>query len=121
MAQLAVLIAGLLLTTESRASDVAEADPSAVKGFLSKYMTAPTQRTWTSNHGPAADESTGPFMVIDDTPALHPAPQKQDRFAFTSARDVMDAHLPEHTMIEMPISSMAVVHRAHSMVPCSNM
>jgi len=69
MAQLAVLIAGLLLTTESRASDVAEADPSAVKGFLSKYMTAPTQRAWTSNHGLAANEGTGPFMAIDDKPA----------------------------------------------------
>jgi len=58
MAQLAVLIAGLLLIAESQASDVAKTDPSAVQGFLSKYMTSPTQR-----------------MVIDDKPALHSEPQ----------------------------------------------
>ena len=75
MAQLAVLIAGSLLIVETQASDVAEADPSAVQGFLSKYMTAPTQRAWTWNvkHG---SEGTGAFEVIDDKPALHPAPQK---------------------------------------------
>jgi large subunit ribosomal protein L36 len=57
MAQLAVLITGLLLIAESQASDVAEADPLAVQGFLSKYMTAPTQRAWTSNvkHGNGPD------------------------------------------------------------------
>merc|ERR1719271_1573783 len=75
MAQLAVLIAGLLFIVESQASDVAEADPSAVQGFLSKYMTAPMQRAWTSN------------VVIDDKPALHPAPQIQDSLAFTSAKE----------------------------------
>jgi ribosome recycling factor len=32
-------------------------------------MTAPAQRAWTSNHGLAANEGTGPFMVIDDKPA----------------------------------------------------
>ena len=95
MAQLAVFIAGLLLTTESQASDVAEADPSAVQGFLSQYMTAPTQRSWTS--------------VIDDKPA------------FTSAKDMMDAHITEHTMLEMGISSKAVVHQVYSIFPCSNM
>ena len=88
MARRAVLRAGLLLTAESQASDVAETDPSAVQGFLSQYMTAPMQRAWTSN-------------VIDDKPALHPAPQMQDSFAFTSAKDLMDAHLAEHTMIEI--------------------
>ena len=139
MAQLAVFTAGLLLTTESQASDVAEADPSAVQGFLSKYMTAPTQRAWTSNvkhgngpdalshhsnlaeHSPAADDGAGPFMIVDDKPALHPAPQMQDSFAFTPAKDLMDAHLTEHTMIEMAISSMAVVHKVHVIVPCPNM
>ena len=95
MAQLAVLIAGLLLIAESQASDVAKTDPSAVQGFLSQYMTAPTQRSWTS--------------VVDDKPA------------FTSAKDMMDAHLTEHTMIVMAISSMAVVHQVHSIVPCPNM
>jgi len=59
MAKLAVLIAGLLLIAESQASDVSET------GFLSKYMTAPTQRV----------------VVIDDKPALHPAPQKQEEKA----------------------------------------
>ena len=88
MAKLAVLVAGLLLIAESQASDVAKAD----QGFLSQYMTAPTQRSWTS--------------VIDDKPA------------FTSAKDVMDAHLTEHTMKEMAISSMAVVHQVYSSGPC---
>ena len=86
MAQLVALITGLLLIAESQASDVAQADPSAVQGFLSQYMTAPTQRAWT---------------VVDDKPALHPAPQMQDSFAFTSAKDLMDAHLAEHTMIKI--------------------
>ena len=95
MAQLAVFIAGLLLTTESQASDVAQADPSEVQGFLSQYMTAPTQRSWTS--------------VIDNKPA------------FTPAKEVMDAHLTEHTMIEMAISSMAVVHQVYSSGPCPNL
>ena len=104
MAQLAVLIAGLLLIAESQASDVAKTDPSAVQGFLSKYMTAPTQRTWTSN---VKHESA--------------APQMQDSVAFTSAKDVMDAHLTEHTMMEMASSSVAVVHHVHSIVPCPNM
>jgi hypothetical protein len=36
MAQLSVFIAGLLLITESQASDVAKADHSTVQGFLSK-------------------------------------------------------------------------------------
>ena len=66
MARRAVLRAGLLLVVGSQASDVAD------QGFLSQYMTAPTQRAWT---------------VVDDKPALHPAPQMQDSFAFTSAKD----------------------------------
>ena len=107
MAQLAVLLAGLLLIAESQASDVAKTDPSAVQGFLSQYMTAPTQRSWTS--------------VIDDKPALHQAPQMQDSYAFTSAKDMMDAHITEHTMLEMGISSKAVVHQVYSIFPCSNM
>ena len=102
MARRAVLRAGLLLIVGSQASDVAEADPSAVQGFLSQYMTAPTQRAWT---------------VVDDKPALHPAPQMQDSFAFTSAKDLMDAHFTEHTIIEIGISSMAIVHQVHSIVP----
>merc|ERR1719506_3489307 len=40
--------------------------------LASQYMTAPTQRAWT---------------VVDDKPALHPAPQMQDSFAFTSAKE----------------------------------
>jgi hypothetical protein len=81
MAQLAVLIAGLLLTTASQASDVAEVNPSAVQGFLSKYMTsnvkhgkgpdALSHHNNLAEHGPAADEGTGPFMVIDDKPLPH--------------------------------------------------
>ena len=110
MAQLAVLIAGLLLTTASQASDVAEADPSAVQGFLSKYMTAAMQ------HAPT---------IIDDKPGLHQAPQVQDSFAFTSAsgmpamntKDSVDAHLTEHAMLEMAISFMAVLRK----VNCPNM
>merc|ERR1719327_912174 len=63
MAKLAVLISGLLLAAESQASNVAEADPSRVQGFLSKYMMASMQRAASSN------------MIIDDKPVLHPVPQ----------------------------------------------
>ena len=91
MAKLAVLVAGLLLIAESQASDVAKAD----QGFLSQYMTAPTQRSWTS--------------VIDNKPA------------FTPAKEVMDAHLTEHTMIETAISSMSVVHQVYSSGPYPNL
>jgi len=63
MSKLAVLIAGLLLIAESQASDVAKTDPSAVQGFLSQYMTAPTQRSWTS--------------VIDNKPAFTPAKEQE--------------------------------------------
>jgi len=59
MAKLAVLVAGLLLIAESQASDVAKAD----QGFLSQYMTAPTQRSWTS--------------VIDNKPAFTPAKEQE--------------------------------------------
>ena len=104
MAKHAVLVAGLLLIAESQASDVAQADPSAVQGFLSQYMTAPTQR-----------------MIIDDKPALHPAPQMQDSYAFTSAKDMMDAHFSEHAMLEMAISSVAIVHQVHCMARCPKM
>jgi len=56
MAKLPVLIAGLLLIAESQASDVTKASPST--GFLSKYVTAATQRTPTSNvkHGYGPDK-----------------------------------------------------------------
>merc|ERR1719426_681810 len=62
MAKIAVLVAGLLIA-ESQASDVSQADPSAVQGFLSQYMTAPTQRSWTS--------------VIDNKPAFTPAKEQE--------------------------------------------
>ena len=48
MAQLAVLIAGLLRFAVSQARDVEEADPSTVQGFLSKHMPAVAQRASTS-------------------------------------------------------------------------
>ena len=123
MAQLAVLIAGSLLIVESQASDVAEADPSAVQGFLSKYMMAATQRAPTSTEGASR------YMIIDDKPVLHQAPQVQDSFAFTSAsgmqamntKDSVDAHLMEHAMLELAISFMAVVREVHCIAPCSNM
>jgi len=49
MAQFAVLMAGLLVISESQASDVAES--SALQGFLSNYVPAATQRTPTSLNG----------------------------------------------------------------------
>merc|ERR1719333_1734638 len=51
MLQFAVLVAGLLVRAESKASDVA--DPSALQGFLSKYVpaAAATQRMPTSLNG----------------------------------------------------------------------
>merc|ERR1719247_23089 len=56
-------VEGVLLIAESQASDVSQADPSAVQGFLSQYMTAPTQRSWTS--------------VIDDKPAFTSAKEEE--------------------------------------------
>jgi hypothetical protein len=91
MAQLAVLIAGLLLIAESHASDVAEAD----QAFLSKYMTAPTQRSWTS--------------VIDDKPALHQAPQMQDSYAFTSAKEVANGSNTPITLSAIGVGLLALV------------
>jgi len=64
MAQRVVFIAGLLLIAESQASDVAGAD----QGFLSKYVTAPMQRTPTSIKGKDS-------LIIDDKPVINQAPQ----------------------------------------------
>jgi len=66
MAKLAKLITGSLLFAELQASHAAEANPSTAQGFLPKYMTG---------------------MIVDDKPALHSAPQVQDSYAFTSARE----------------------------------
>ena len=50
MAQLAFIIAGLLLIAVSQASNVEEADPSTVQGFLSKHMPAAAQHASTSSN-----------------------------------------------------------------------
>ena len=60
----------LLLIAESQASNVAETGPSAVQGFISKYMNAPMQR----------------LVVIDDKPALRPAPQMHDSLLSQQSR-----------------------------------
>merc|ERR1719353_2835309 len=39
-----------------------------------------------AEHSPEADGGASPFMIIDDKPMLHPAPQVQDLSALTSAR-----------------------------------
>jgi hypothetical protein len=54
MAQLAVLIAGLLLIADSQASDVVEADPSTVQGFLSNKFIVPAVSNVQHGSGPDA-------------------------------------------------------------------
>ena len=83
MAQLAVFIAGVLLIAESQASDVAEADPSAVQGFLTQYMQASMQHSPTAFKGDQFASSSHTFakqnkdyMIIDDKPVFHPEPRK---------------------------------------------
>jgi uncharacterized membrane protein YphA (DoxX/SURF4 family) len=111
MAQLAVLVAGLLLMAMSQASDVEEADPST--GFLSKEAQAsnamnslgglsdlkkfivPTfsdvnhgnRPDALSHHNNLAEHIPAPisFMINDDKPIVHPVPHVQDTSALTSA------------------------------------
>merc|ERR1719353_2242738 len=75
MAQLAVFIAGLLLTTESQASDVTEEDRSTLHGFLSKM-----EKKQTFNGDQFATEK----FIVNDKPVLYSAPHVQDVFALTA-------------------------------------
>ena len=72
MAQLAVLMAGLLFLVESQASDVA--DRSTLQGFLSKYMPS-------GSDAPRSSVSDYDKLI---TPNLNPV--KQGNGAFTAAR-----------------------------------
>merc|ERR1712224_988278 len=79
MAQLAVLLAGLLLIAESQASDVA--DRSTLQGFLSKsdydkFITPNLNRV---KHGNELRAS--PFTVVDDKPVLQSSAQAQEQQA----------------------------------------
>merc|ERR1719247_3203895 len=97
MAQLALLVAGLLLSTESNASDVA--DRSTLQGFLSKYVPPGSDASKGSmsdydkfitpndnrvKYGNALGPRT--VMAVNDKPVLHPATQVQNSMAFTSTR-----------------------------------
>ena len=113
MAQLTVLMAGLLFLVESQASDVA--DRSTLQGFLSKYMPSGSDAPRSSmsdydkfitpnlnrvKHGngaealsnrnniaePGPNMGVSPFTIVDDKPVLHPTTQVQDPMAFTAAR-----------------------------------
>jgi 15-cis-phytoene desaturase len=67
MAQLAMLMAGLLLLAESQASDMA--DHSTPQGFLSNYDKFITPSLNRANQG------ASPFTIVDDKPAPHPTAQ----------------------------------------------
>ena len=62
--------------------------------------------------------------IVDDKSVLHPTTQVQDSMAFTAARgepsistkDRVDVCLAEHALLEMLISSMAVLHQSHQSV-----
>jgi nitrite reductase/ring-hydroxylating ferredoxin subunit len=84
MAQLAVLIAGLLLIAESQASDVVEADPSTAQGFLSKQQFSSKQAFDAANYNnfilPAVSNvkpemGANSFTIIDDKPNHQPKPE----------------------------------------------
>jgi len=84
MAQLAVLLAGFLLIAESQASDVVEADPSTVQGFLSKQQFSSKQAFDAANYNkfilPAVSNvkpemGANSFTIIDDKPSHQPKPE----------------------------------------------
>ena len=112
MAQLTVLMAGLLFLVKSQASEVA--DRSTLQGFLSKYMPSGSDAPRSSmsdydklitpnlnhvKHGNGAEALSnrnnraepGPnmgvssFTIVDDKPVLHPT-TVQDPMALTAAR-----------------------------------
>ena len=81
MAQLAVLLAGFLLIAESQASDVVEADPSTVQGFLSKQQFSSKQAFDAANYNkfilPAVSNvkpemGANSFTITDDKPSHQP-------------------------------------------------
>jgi len=76
MAQLTVLMAGLLLLVESQASDVA--DRSTLQGFLSKsdYDKFITPNVNRMKHG--NDLGASPFTVVDDKPIFQSSTQVQN-------------------------------------------
>ena len=113
MAQLAVLIAGLLVLAESQASDTA--DRSTLQGFLPKHMPSGSDvprssmsdydkfitpnlnrvkhgngaETYSTHNNPAElgpNMGVSPFTIVDDKPVLHPTTQVQDSMAFAAAR-----------------------------------
>ena len=113
MAQLTLLMAGLLFLVESQASDVA--DRSTLQGFLSKYMPSGSDAPRSSmsdydkfitpnlhrfKHGnglealsshntpaePGPNMGVSTFTIVDDKPILHPTTQVQDSMAFAAAR-----------------------------------
>jgi hypothetical protein len=76
MAQLPVLVAGLLFFVESQASDVA--DRSTLQGFLSKsdYDKFITPNVNRMKHG--YDLGASPFTVVDDKPIFQSSTQVQN-------------------------------------------
>ena len=113
MAQLMVLMAGLLFLVESQASDVV--DRSTLQGFLSKYMPSGSDVPRSSmsdydkfiipnlnrvKHGngaealsshnspvePGPSMGVSPFTIVDDKPVLHPTIRVQDSIIFKAAR-----------------------------------
>jgi len=83
MAQLAVVMAGLLLVAETQASDIA--DRSIPQGFLSKYMSSESSDSKSSMINYDKFITPNVNRIVDDKPVLHPATQVQDSVAFAAA------------------------------------
>jgi cytochrome P450 len=87
MAQLVVLIAGLLLIEGTQASGD-EVDTSTPRGFLSKFMSSGAAFAPRGNQRLITAPSVGasPYTIVNDKPVLHQTAQVQDSMPFTSAR-----------------------------------
>jgi len=112
MAQLMVLMAGLLFIAQSQASDMVDRSTSQrfLSGYLpdsksslseyaeyAKFITPNLNRVKQglrpdalSSHNPPTEPSpnmgASPITIVDDKPVLHLAAQTQDSMAFTAAR-----------------------------------
>ena len=106
MAQVVVLMAGMLFIAESQSSD--EADRSTHQGFLSNHVPSGSDLSQSSmsdydnfitpnfnrvKHGNGPDALSyhnnpaehGPFTTVDDKPVLHPSTHVQDSMSFMPA------------------------------------
>jgi hypothetical protein len=100
MAQLAVLLAGLLLVAESQAGDVGFLSKSSMHDY-DKFITPQFNRMKNGN---------GPD-IADDKPALHPTTQGQDFYPVIADREIKRAYqklLAEDSSNHMPLYAVGV-------------